>query len=109
MGQAAGEGEQVAHGLVGDLGAVGALHVGQDDVAFEELGHLHQVLDAGAGLLDPPQRLARADDGLREEPVARVGIDDLRDRLFFVLALDELHAKVRLLSDQRALRASSRG
>ena len=64
VGQAAGEGEQVADGLVGDLGAIGALHVGQDDVAFDELGHLHQVLHAGAWLLDPAQRLAGADDGL---------------------------------------------
>ena len=67
VSQAAGEAEQVADRLVGDLGAVSALHVGQDDVAFDQLGDLHQVLDAGAGLLDPAQRFARADDGRREE------------------------------------------
>ena len=81
--------EQVADGLVGDLRTVGTLHVGQDDVALDQLGDFDQVLDAGAGLLDPPQRFARADDGRREEPIGSVGISDLRDGLLFILALDQ--------------------
>ena len=93
MSQAAGEREQVAQGLVGDLGAIGALHVGQDDVAFEQLGHLHQVLDACAGCWTHRSDLPARMTDCREKSVACVGIDNLADRLFFAFAFDELHRR----------------
>ena len=95
MREAPREGEQVADRLVGDLGGVGPLHVGQDDVALDQLGDLHQALHPGAGLLDPSERLAGPDHSRGDEAVAGGGPAGLLDRLGLAPADDQVDLRRR--------------
>jgi hypothetical protein len=46
------------------------------------------VLDPGAGLLNPPEGLAGADNARRDEAIQRIGVSDSLNSLVLVAALD---------------------
>lgn len=90
VGETACKSEQVGDRLIGDLGPISALHVGEHDRAVDEFRDFEQALDAGTGLLDPPERLAGADDGGSDEPVAGGRVGSVLECLGLALAFDQL-------------------
>ena len=67
--------------MLGDVGAVHPLHIGEDDAAIFHLGDGDTVLDARAESLDPPQRCAGVDQVRIALADQSIGVCDLRNRL----------------------------
>ena len=89
-----GEHDDHTHHVVGHRRDVGPSRVGDHDVALDELRHLGNLVDAGAGAVHPPELLGGDEDLTGRPAVVYVGVPYLLYLLFIRSGDDELNIGV---------------
>ena len=85
------QGQDEHERVIGHGVGVRTRRVGDLDVGGDDLGHLHQPVDAHAGIVDPAEAGGRAHFLARRRAVEGVRVDDLAEPCLGSLRLDEGH------------------
>ena len=88
-----GEGQDHAEDVVGHGTGVRSAGVGQDDIAVDDVRHLHHLVDAGARAMEPPKARRRPEDLRRRNAEEHVGISDLGELLLLGRCLLEIDVR----------------
>ena len=102
------QGKEQGEGVLADRGTMRAARVGENDVALDQFGQILQVVDPGAGRLDPAQRLGRTQEIGGGEAVEHVRVADLRCQLLRRRDLHDLQSFDLEVIQQREMRCTFR-